>query len=70
MPTYDYHCTQCQTEFTVQHKINDPKPECPDCGGEVKKKLAAPAIGGIAAGRASASQLPPCGMAGGCACRH
>ena len=43
MPTYDYHCTQCQTEFTVQHKINDPKPACPDCGGgEVKKKLAAP----------------------------
>lgn len=45
MPTYDYQCQACQHEFTASHKIADPAPHCPQCGGEVRKKLSAPAIG-------------------------
>ena len=28
------------------HKISDPAPECPECHGEARKKLCAPAVHG------------------------
>ena len=65
MPTYDYQCKACSHPFTVMHKISDPAPVCPECGGEAKKLLSAPAIHG----RGGASAEPPCGMPsfqGGC----
>jgi len=46
MPTYDYRCQSCGHEFTVMHKISDPAPECPECRGEARKKLCAPAVHG------------------------
>jgi len=58
MPTYDYQCQSCRHDFTIQHKIADPAPRCPQCGGEVRKKLSAPAIGGK-------SSSPP-SFSGGC----
>ena len=68
MPTYDYQCQACRHDFTVNHKISEPAPQCPQCGGEVRKKLSAPAVHG-----AKAAPAPPfpggCG-AGACACKH
>lgn len=73
MPTYDYHCEKCDKDFSAMHKIADPAPACPDCGGPVQKKLSAPAVVGGAAGQSAASTLPAashgCG-AGACGCRH
>ncbi len=70
MPTYDYQCQSCRHEFSALHKISDPAPHCPECGGEVKKKLSAPAVQG--GGQKTAQAAPVghgCGM-GSCGCRH
>jgi putative FmdB family regulatory protein len=65
MPTYDYQCKSCNHPFTAMHKIADPAPGCPECGGEVKKLLSAPAVHGSGASR---QEMAPCGIpaAGGC----
>jgi len=41
MPTYNYKCKkeECQQEFQVFHKMDDPKPPCPKCGEEDPKLL-------------------------------
>lgn len=43
MPTYDYRCQSCQTEFTVQARMNDPQPRTgPGCTGDscqIQKRL-------------------------------
>lgn len=67
MPTYDYQCQSCRNVFSVNHKIGESAPNCPDCGGEVKKLLSAPAVhrGG---GKAEAAPQG-CG-AGACGCKH
>lgn len=67
MPTYDYQCQACQNEFTAVHKISDAAPKCPDCGGEVRKKLSAPAVHGNKAEQGF--QGHGCG-AGACGCKH
>lgn len=72
MPTYDYHCDTCETDFSAMHKIEEPAPICPNCGGPVKKKISAPAVHGaaersVSAGTAAAAH--GCG-AGACGCRH
>ncbi len=56
MPTYDYQCPQCRRIFEAKHRISDPKPSCPVCGGPcVKLILAAPAAhGAMALGREQA----------------
>jgi len=56
MPTYDYECTNCHHQFAGQHRIEAPKPPCPNCGAMVKKIiLSAPAThGAMAQGRQSA----------------
>jgi len=73
MPTYDYRCDQCNNNFSAMHKIAEPAPACPNCGGSVQKQLSAPAVhGGGAAAKASSAPAPAvhgCG-AGACGCRH
>lgn len=40
MPTYDYKCLECGKEFEEFQKITDaPLNNCPDCNGEVKRKI-------------------------------
>ena len=54
MPTYVYEaaegergCPWCQRSFEVRHGMDEPAPEtCPRCGGKVRRRLAAPGIGG------------------------
>ena len=41
MPTYNYKCKneECNHEFQAVHKMNDPKPPCPECGTEDPQRL-------------------------------
>jgi len=56
MPSYDYQCQQCRNKFEATHRISDPKPRCPSCGGKCAKLiLQAPAAhGAMAVGREQA----------------
>ena len=69
MPTYDYLCTECRTQFEANHAIADTPPPCAACGGKARRViLSAPAVHGFQArGRDSAARsLPECGK--GCRC--
>jgi putative FmdB family regulatory protein len=45
MPTYEYICKQCGHLFEiVQSMKDDTLTECPQCGGELRKVFAPPAI--------------------------
>jgi len=45
MPTYEYACRNCGHRFDiVQKMIEDSLAICPECGGELRKVFAAPAI--------------------------
>ena len=45
MPTYEYVCRNCGHLFEiVQSMMDDPLTECPECGGELRKVFAPPAI--------------------------
>lgn len=45
MPTYEYVCKNCGHLFEiVQSMKDDPLTECPECGGELRKVFAPPAI--------------------------
>ena len=45
MPTYEYVCRQCGHLFEiVQSMRDDALTECPECGGELRKVFAPPAI--------------------------
>ncbi|HET9310699.1 MAG TPA: FmdB family zinc ribbon protein [Actinomycetota bacterium] len=45
MPTYEYVCKSCGHLFEiVQSMRDDPLRECPECGGELRKIFAPPAI--------------------------
>ncbi len=42
MPTYDYYCSACDTEFEYfQSMKDDPLSDCPHCnkGGKVKRQI-------------------------------
>jgi putative FmdB family regulatory protein len=40
MPTYDYECTSCGDEFSVEQGMNDkPLKKCRKCGGKLRKLL-------------------------------
>ena len=42
MPTYDYHCTKCENEFSVKTTIEKhvkEKAKCPKCGSAEVKPL-------------------------------
>jgi putative FmdB family regulatory protein len=45
MPTYEYACKACGHRFeVVQSMRDDALTECPECGGELRKIFAPPAI--------------------------
>jgi putative FmdB family regulatory protein len=45
MPTYGYVCKACGHEFDIVQKMADePLTICPECGGELRKVFAPPAI--------------------------
>lgn len=38
MPTYQFRCQECETEFEDVHRMSEPHPEeCPACKGPVKQ---------------------------------
>jgi putative FmdB family regulatory protein len=40
MPTYEYRCTKCRSEFEHFQKMSDPHlKKCPECGGKVERKI-------------------------------
>jgi putative FmdB family regulatory protein len=50
MPTYDYHCTNCNVTFEATHGISARRPLCPQCGGSANQVfLTAPAVHGYMA---------------------
>lgn len=69
MPTYDYRCESCQQVYTKMHKIADPAPQCPACGGVAKKLLSAPAVHS-AGGQKSPSPIGGACGSGGCGHQH
>jgi putative FmdB family regulatory protein len=45
MPTYEYVCKSCGHRFEVVRSMRDePLTVCPECGGELRKVFAPPAI--------------------------
>ncbi|MGH2539822.1 MAG: FmdB family zinc ribbon protein [Actinomycetota bacterium] len=45
MPTYEYVCRSCGHLFEIVMSMrDDPLTECPECGGELRKVFAPPAI--------------------------
>lgn len=77
MPSYDYRCTRCHSQFEAHHSMAAPRPPCPSCGGVPEPVfLSAPAVHGyMARGRELAvrSLEPKADVAGhgpGCRCCH
>ena len=45
MPTYEYRCRDCGHTFDIVQKMSDdPLKHCPECGGDLRKVFAPPAI--------------------------
>lgn len=45
MPLYEYECLKCGKRTEIIQRLDDaPLAACPQCGGEVKKLLSAPAV--------------------------
>ncbi len=45
MPLYEYECLKCGKRTELLQRLDDaPLAACPQCGGEVKKLLSAPAV--------------------------
>jgi len=77
MPSYDYRCTRCHTQFEARHGIAAARPACPRCGGDAKLAfVSAPAVHGhMARGRELAvrslePKRHPAGHGPGCPCCH
>ncbi len=70
MPIYVYRCKDCGTKFEVLHKAKEKEEDniCPSCKSinAVKVMAAASISVGGAHSHAGKSELPPCGMPGGC----
>ncbi len=42
MPTYEYRCAECGSEFDKFGRMSDPPvTECPNCGAEAQRKISA-----------------------------
>lgn len=41
MPTYDYECPKCDTQFEKFHGINEKGKKCPRCGTKSKRLIGA-----------------------------
>jgi putative FmdB family regulatory protein len=45
MPIYEYECLQCKKRTELLQRMNDaPLATCPECGGDVRKLISAPAV--------------------------
>jgi putative FmdB family regulatory protein len=45
MPIYEYECLQCEKRTELLQRMDDaPLATCPQCGGEVRKLISAPAV--------------------------
>jgi putative FmdB family regulatory protein len=45
MPIYEYECLSCDKRTEILQRFDEaPLTTCPECGGEVKKLLSAPAF--------------------------
>lgn len=45
MPIYEYQCQSCGKRTELLQRMDDPPlATCPECGGEVKKLISAPAV--------------------------
>ncbi len=69
MPTYEYECKKCGHTFErFQAMSDDLVAECPECGGKVKRLIAAGAgiISKGAAGPSCGLEKPCCGRESRC----
>src|ERR1700741_2021835 len=42
MPTYEYRCPECGTDFEKFQRMSDePVAECPECGAQAQRRLSA-----------------------------
>ncbi len=39
MPVYEYRCKNCNYVFEVMHGIDEPSPNCPNCGSKKVTKI-------------------------------
>lgn len=45
MPIYEYECRRCRRRLETMRRLSDPPlTECPECGGELRKLVSAPAF--------------------------
>jgi putative FmdB family regulatory protein len=45
MPIYEYECLQCEKRTELLQRLDEaPLAACPQCGGEVRKLISAPAV--------------------------
>ena len=45
MPIYEYECLQCEKRTELLQRLDEPPlAACPECGGEVRKLISAPAF--------------------------
>jgi putative FmdB family regulatory protein len=45
VPIYEYQCQACEERLEIIQSFSDPPPTtCPECGGDLKKLLSAPAF--------------------------
>jgi len=45
LPIHDYVCVDCGHAMEVMHSVHSHGPDvCPQCGGQMKKTLAAPSV--------------------------
>ncbi len=45
MPIYEYQCKECDRRLEALQRLSEPPlTTCPECGGELKKLLSAPAF--------------------------
>ena len=44
MPLYQWKCVKCGHQFENIQKMSVGNPECPECRGETRKQLGAPAF--------------------------
>lgn len=45
MPIYEYQCRECNRRLEALQRLSEPPlTTCPECGGELKKLLSAPAF--------------------------
>jgi putative FmdB family regulatory protein len=67
MPTYEYACKACGTQFEVEQKMSDPAlTKCPQCDGAVKRIISG-GIGFIMHHSGTAGGGPSADHTAGCA---